>query len=104
MDRITTALSATGYKYAHFAWNHAPNSTYLVYAEDEAIPLRADEHQAERIMHGTIDCFTRDDSGAPLTTVESQLNTIDNFSFKLNSIQFEEETGLIHYEWEWSLA
>lgn len=102
MQKLLTALTNIGYPYAHFAFVKAPDSTYIIWGEEDVEPLRAGMKQAERIIHGYVDLFTRDDSTTIVSTVETELNKIEGFSFWLNSIQFEEETGLIHYEWKWS--
>lgn len=104
MNKLETALTATGFPFAHFAFVKAPEETYLVWGETGAEPLRTGGHQAERITYGNLDCFTRDGSGLPMQKVEAELNKIEHFAFRLDSIQFEEETGLIHYAWDWSMV
>jgi len=99
LEKIKTALDGTGIPFAHFAWSKAPNGTYGVYAEDSAGgSIWGDGKMQEQAIEGTIDVFTRDDTGTPLETVQEALNTGD-ISWYLNSIQYEEDTGYIHYEW-----
>ena len=98
MDELKAALDATGLQFAHFGWSKAPAGDYGVYAEDGANDLYADDIHAEKAVQGTIDYFTRDDSGAPQTTIENALNN-GQIAWYLNSLQFEEDTGFIHYEW-----
>ena len=50
------------------------------------------------MLQGTVDYFTRDDSGTPKTTVETALDGA-GIAWYLNSVQLEEDTGYIHYEW-----
>ena len=104
MTDFETALTATGYKWAHHGFVNIPNETYMVYSEDRIEPLRAGGKQVESITHGVLDLFTRDDSGVPRSTVETQLNKLAGFAFRLDDILFEEETGLIHYAWHWSVV
>ena len=47
---------------------------------------------------GTVDYFTRDDSGTPQATIEAALEGIP-CAWYLNSVQLETDTGYIHYEW-----
>lgn len=101
-ERIKTELEATGIPIAHFAWQNAPESEYLVYAEDGAEDFIADNHHAEKSVTGTVDLFTRDDTGGSKTTVEAALEA-SGAAWYLNSIQYEEETGYIHMEWAVSL-
>ena len=103
MNELKDALSATGYKFAHFGWSKAPAGDYGVYAEDNEIALYANNAHAERVTEGTIDYFTRDDSGTPKTTIEAKLDAA-NIMYRLESIQFEDETGYIHYEWVFEIG
>jgi len=101
MDEIITILSAQGFRCAHYGWSHAPAGDYVVWAEDGANDLGADDHHVEHVTQGTLDLFTRDDSGTPRTTIEAALD--GRCAWYLNSIQFEEDTGYIHYEWIWEI-
>lgn len=98
MDELKTALDATGYLFRHYGWSKAPSGDYGVYAEDGENALEASNVHAETVLTGTVDYFTRDDSSTPRETIEAALNGIP-CAWYLNTIQFEEDTGYIHYEW-----
>lgn len=98
MNKLIAALNGTGYPFAHYSWASAPEGTYGVYAEDSAISLWGDDKMQAQLISGTVDLFTRDDSGMPLEVVQAALCSA-GVSWYLNTIQFEEDTGLIHYEW-----
>ena len=98
MDELINALDATGYQFAHFGWSKAPSGDYGVYAEDGANDLIAGNKHVEKVLQGTVDYFTRDDSGTPKATIEAALDSVP-VAWYLNSIQFENDTGYIHYEW-----
>lgn len=98
LNDIKTVLTATGYKFAHYAWSRSPAGDYGVYAEDGANDLNADGEHAEKALQGTVDYFTRDDTGTPKATIEAALEGL-NVPWYLNTIQYEDETGYIHYEW-----
>lgn len=99
---MQTLLDSTGYKFTHYGWSHAPKGDYGVWAEDGANDLNADDKHTESVLTGTVDYFTRDDSGKPKSVIETALNN-GEVAWYLNSIQFENDTGYIHYEWvvEW---
>lgn len=97
MNTLETALVSTGFLFAQFGWSHAPAGDYGVWADDDANDLEADDRHAEHILEGTIDYFTRDPSLTPKTTIEAALDGV--VAYYLNSIQYEEDTGYIHYEW-----
>lgn len=99
MDEILVELKKLG-AFAAYAWSHAPADNYGVIAIDGQNALRAGDALAEKVSEGTIDWFTRNPASAMPAEVESLL---DNFgaSWYLNSIQYEQDTGLLHYEWVW---
>lgn len=98
MDELATALTNTGLSFAHFGWSKAPSGDYGVYAEDGANDLIAGNKHVEKVLQGTVDYFTRDDSGTPKATIEAALDSVPA-AWYLSSIQFESDTGYIHYEW-----
>ena len=99
LTNLKNALDSTGYKFAHFGWtSEGISNDHGVYAEDSEISLFAGNKHAETAIQGTVDYFTRDDSGTPKTKIETALDSI-NIAWYLNSIQYEEDTGFIHYEW-----
>ena len=79
------------------AW--AKPDKYIVWAEDnEADSLNANNHKDEQVIEGTIDYFTKTEYDPNIKLIQQKLNTLD-LSWRLNSIQYEEKTGYIHYEW-----
>lgn len=98
LEQLVTALNGTGLAFAHFGWSRAPEGDYGVYAEDGANDLEAGDEHAEKALTGTVDYFTRDDSGACKDEIEAALEAA-GCAWALNSVQFEDDTGLIHWEW-----
>lgn len=98
VDELGAALSATGYRFAHFAWSHAPAGDYGVYAEDEADDFLADGEHTENALQCAVDLFTRTEGKVPRETIEAALAAL-NAPWYLNTIQYEDDTGYIHYEW-----
>lgn len=85
-------------KFAHFSWSKAPSGDYGVYAEYLGNELHTEGTVAEQAIEGAIDYFTRDDSATPKTKIQTALINA-GVNFKLDSIQYEEDTGYIHYTW-----
>lgn len=101
LDGLKAALDDTGLDFAFAAWSHSPETDYGVYMLREQTALSADEDAgAEVMLEGFIDYFTRDDSLYPKTTIENALRKLGIY-WRLNSVQYEDDTGYIHYEWEW---
>lgn len=99
MDEILTELKKLG-AFAKYAWSHAPADNYGTIATDGQNAFRAGDQTAEKVQEGTIDWFTRSPASAMPGKVESLLDQM-GASWYLNSVQYEEDTGLIHYEWVW---
>lgn len=100
---ITDAIESlvqNGYKFAHFAWSHAPEGDYGTWGEDIGNEFTAGNVVAETVMNGFVDYFTRDDSGAPKETIEKAM-TDEGIVFHLDAVQYENDTGYIHYTWEY---
>lgn len=82
----------------HYEATHKPDK-YIVWAEDtEAGFLNADDTKEEQVIQGTIDYFTKTEYDPNFKLIQAKLNSID-VAWSLNSVQYEEETKFIHYEW-----
>lgn len=99
MDEILTELKKLG-AFATYAWSHAPADNYGVIAIDSQNALRAGDGTAEKVQEGTIDWFTRAPDSAVPESVETLLDRL-GASWYLSSVQYEDDTGLIHWEWVW---
>lgn len=103
LEAIENALNATGLLFEHYAWSPAPNSDYGAWAEDGAHDLEADGGHAEQAMTGTVDYFTRDATGACKAVIETALENA-GCAWYLNSVQYENDTGYVHWEWVWEVV
>jgi len=100
-DDLVAALTYTGLPFAHFGWSKAADMSacdHGVYAEDNEKALYANNAHAERVLEGTIDFYSREGTGAAKRNIEAAL-TLYKIPYRLNSIQYEEDTGFVHYEW-----
>lgn len=102
LNELVTALSEAGLKFAHYAWSHEPEGDYGTYAEDSGNDLVCDEIHAETGTDCYLNYFTRDASETPRTTIEGILNSL-RIPWYLNTVQYENDTGFIHYEWGFSV-
>lgn len=100
LNDIKTALLTVTSKVYHFK-SPKPSGNYIVWAEDgQAGSLHADNKMKAQVITGTIDYFTKDDGDQNFNKIQQALNGIE-VSWSLNSIQYEDDTGYIHYEWVW---
>lgn len=102
LDGLKNALNATGYSFTFAAWSKAPSGDYGVYFADGQEAFSSNEVSGSEVMlSGYVDYFTRDSSETPKVAIESALKSL-GIVWYLNSIQFEDDTGYIHYEWRWT--
>lgn len=75
------------------------NDKYCVWAEDtETNSLEADNYKAGQTITGTVDYFTKDEDDPNIEKFQIAFNAA-RIGWSLNSVQYEDETGFIHYEW-----
>lgn len=75
---------------------------YFVWQEDGENAFIADNRHAEQAMTGFTDLFTKQEFDPWKAAFEKSLNGSD-MVWRLNSVQFEENTGFWHYEWRWAV-
>lgn len=100
---ITDAIASLedhGYEFAHFAWSHAPEGDYGTWGEDTGNEFKVGNVVAEQVMNGFLDFFTRDDSGMPQYDIQNAM-TEAGVVWHLDAVQYENDTGYIHYTWEY---
>ena len=98
LDVISTALLTVGVPVSHYTASKKPNK-YIVWAEDgEGDSVWADGRMQDQVIQGTIDYFTKTENDPKVDTIQSALNNAE-IPFRLNSVQYEDETKYIHYEW-----
>ena len=72
---------------------------YIVWSEDsEGGNLNADDQKELQVIQGTIDLFTKMEGDPLFKKIQKTMNE-NEISWRLNSVQYEEETGYIHYDW-----
>ena len=98
---LSERLAATGYPFAHYGFSTTAKELlgdYGVVSENGSEDFIANDIHLERGTTGTVDLFTRDDSDAPRNAIEAVLNAAE-CAWTLNTVQYEDDTGYIHYEW-----
>lgn len=74
---------------------------YVIWAEDGPDDyFNADNRHGEWSIHGTIDYFTKKEYDPVFDEIQDRLNVLCLSRWRWLSTQYEDETGLIHHEWE----
>lgn len=69
--------------------------------EDES--FNSDNQKSEQRIIGTVDLFTKTEFDPLCDAVQTTLADL-GVTWRLNSVQYEDETKVIHYEWEWGVT
>ena len=73
---------------------------YTIWQEDSSKSFAADNNSAEQAVSGTLDYFTKKEYDPVIDQIQIVLKGL-SVCWYLNSVQYEENTGIIHYEWVW---
>lgn len=103
--KVKEALTAIdGLPVFHFFKPSEVKDRYCVWSEDtQAESLHGDGILLNQQIEGTIDLFSKQEFDQAVDEIQEALSNA-RIGFYQNSIQFEEETGLIHWEWVWYVA
>lgn len=108
LERIGTALVNGVGDNVHHYWRPKMQAPFCVWAEDgEDSSLDADNQKAEQAISGYVDYYTKTEYDPALDAVQDVLHSLAAvmpFGWWLDSVQYEDDTNLIHYQWIWSVA
>lgn len=77
---------------------------YVVWAETgEESSFHAGNHKQEQQLTGVVDLYTKKEFDPLADSIQQILNG-ENVGWRLTSVLYEEETNLIHYQWDWWIA
>ena len=103
LDDVKKALLTVTSKVYHFSAPPNTSGSYIVWAEDGMVDdLSGDGEVQAQNIEGTIDYFTKNEYDATPNKIHNALNSA-RVGFRINSIQHEQDTGYIHYEWVFSI-
>lgn len=97
-ETVLAALQATGIPFEAYGWDNAPSGTYgVVSLEGQEDSVAGDNRIHHQSIRGSIDLFV---AGIETTAPKAVQDAINGLvAWRLNSIQYEDDTRLIHYEW-----
>lgn len=104
-EGLVTALKGSGIAFAEYGWATRPASDFGVVALDiGAGKTDTDNGTRCEVHEGTVDLYMHGRTDAEIATVKALLEAHCGASWELNSVQHEEDTGLLHYEWVFRVA
>lgn len=103
LRQIGTAFAAVTQNAYHY-FRPVTSFPALIWAESgEADSFHADNKKACQNIQGTVDLFTKTEFDPLLDDVQTALEGL-GVAWYLSSVQYEDETNAIHYEWTWEVA
>ena len=106
LRKIKEALNSTsaGGRVYHYKRPKNQDKSWVVWQEDgEGESFNTGNHKAEQQIHGTIDCYTHTEYDPLLDEIQNALEELEDTGWSLLSVTYEDETDLIHYEWEFNI-
>lgn len=103
LDKLKAALDSTEIPFTEAGWETRPDGDYGVYTLDSSAgSVRADNRTRVIALEGTVDLFTRSGGQEKILLVSNAINSVDGLSWYLNSVQYEQDSRLMHTEWVFS--
>ena len=101
-ETLVAALKLTDIPFAEYGWKNRPEGTYGVVSLDmENGILNGDDGKLDRTWEASVDVFYRNlpERESVISAVEETLTEVCGSCWELNSMQYENTTGLFHIEW-----
>lgn len=103
LETVKNALVAVTAKTYHYTAPDNEAAPYIVWAEDAGIQLASNNAHGESGYQGTIDFYTKTENDPLMPAIVVSIENA-GIAYYLNSVQYEEETRLIHYEWVFEVS
>nr|DAG72923.1 MAG TPA: hypothetical protein [Caudoviricetes sp.] len=99
-ERIIAAHTAVTDSVSHSA--RLASDRYFVWQEDGSNDLAGDNGHGETAVTGTTDLYTKQEFDPWADALGESLSSY-GISWRLDNVQYEEDTGFYHYEWLWEV-
>ena len=103
LNDVKNALLTVTSETYHYTASAEATCPRIVWSEDtQSDAVYADGKMQEQGIQGTIDLYTKTEYDSKFSQIQTALNDA-GIGFYLGSIQYEEDTKLIHYQWIFSI-
>jgi len=97
-NALIMALRNTGIPFAEYGWDRSPAAPYgVISIEGQGDSVAGDGYILHQSLRGSIDLFVKSPDTMWMPMVQDAINGL--VAWRLNSVQREQDTNLIHYEW-----
>lgn len=102
-DIVKNALLTVTQRVYRYTAIATPIFPYIVWADEmETNNLHGDGRKVAKVMEGSIDLYSKQADDPFIGKIEKALNDA-GICFRMNSVQFEPITKVIHTEWVWNI-
>lgn len=103
LKKIRDAMNGVSDKVYHYKRPKDVKPAWIVWQEDgSSTDMWANNRMSEQQLHGTVDLYTLQEYDPLIDEIQEALNGVMG-GWSLQMVDYEDETNLIHYEWEWTL-
>lgn len=99
-EKIIAAHTAVTDQVSHF--HRMDSNRYFVWQEDGRNDLEAENVHVEGAVTGFTDLFTTEEFDPWADQLQASFDQY-GISWSLGDVQYEEDTGIIHYTWDWEV-
>lgn len=103
LEKVQNALTGVNGLTVYHYWRYSVNPPYCIWQEDSSTGIQTDNHKGEMGLSGSIHYFTLTEYDANVDNIQNALNGVENLFWALNSVQYEDDTNLIHHEWRFTI-
>lgn len=101
LQQIGAALYAALGSMVHHYYRPDGEARSVVWQESgEDNSFHSDNYKTEQAIRGTVDYYTKEEFDPNADVIQSVLTNL-GAAWSLESVQYEEDTKLIHFEWSW---
>lgn len=88
---------------SHHYWRPVTEAPCLIWAETgEADSFHGNNRKAEQSIAGTCDYYTKTEFDPLIEAIQAKLDDL-GLAWRLAAVDYEDETNMIHYSWEWEV-
>lgn len=102
LRRVGDAILSVSQNTFHYHAFKKPDQFFVWAESGESSAFYADNGKEGQTIEGTIDYFTRTEYDPAVDRLQEVLRSA-KIGFSLKSVQYEDETKYIHFEWEFEV-